>query len=82
MALATLFKWVMFFGILYAGVCTKVEKDEHPEYYGKYIDTLSRNYDMVTHSAALHSYQMAMHRFPVGIMDKVIFYNFQANLFR
>ena len=82
MALTTLFKWLMFFGILYAGVCSKVEKDEHPEYYGKYIDTLSHNYDMVTHSAALQSYQMAMHRFPVGIMDKVIFYNFQANLFR
>jgi tetratricopeptide (TPR) repeat protein len=82
MALVTLFKWLMFFGILYAGVCSRVEKDEHPEYYGKYIDTLSSNYDRATGNIALHSYQIAMQRFPVGIMDKVNFFRYQASFFR
>lgn len=81
MELVRFLTWLMILGILHSFGCKKAEKDEHPEYYEKYIHRLNYELDIAKRTAILDSFKMDMRRFPVGVMDSVNFYRVLSSIF-
>lgn len=78
MAVTKLLIWLFVLMLLYACKSRKVEKEEHPEYYGKYEQQLTVVFDRSKRDAILDSFQMDLNRYPAGLGDRVNFYQAKA----